>query len=106
MNPLYGALGLQCNAIRLFCFYEVGKIVRNNQGSVGKFSRELGFLHEVGKFSVLGEKTLNRRSSSRMQEASQIICFFIAMTATPNKEHKLDPEKHKSTVREKSPNMF
>ena len=43
--------------------------MRNNQGSAGKFSRQLGLLHEVGKFSVLGEKTLNRRSSSRMQEA-------------------------------------
>jgi hypothetical protein len=34
------------------------KIVRNNQGSVGKFSRDLGFLHEVGKFSVLGRELL------------------------------------------------
>ena len=49
--------------MRLFCFYELGKIVRNNQGSVGKFSRDLGFLHEIGKFSVLGERTVNRRSS-------------------------------------------
>ena len=73
MNPLYGALGLECNAIRLLCFHEVGKILHNNQGSVGKFSREFGFLHEVGKCSVLGEITLNRRTSSRMQDLTNYL---------------------------------
>jgi hypothetical protein len=66
----------------------------------------LGFLHEVGKFSVLGEITLNRRKSSRMQDLTNYLFPYSHDGHSPTKGHKLDPEKHKSAVREKSPNML